>query len=138
MKKITVLLVVNLFFLSPLFSQHSDYKVVFDITSKDSVNQQAVVREVNLIKTANPDAQIEVVVYGQGLNLVLKDKSLQAEAIEKLLTYKDVDFKICAVTMQRNNIDSAQLLPGVKIVPDGIYEIISRQKENWGYIKVAH
>jgi intracellular sulfur oxidation DsrE/DsrF family protein len=40
--------------------------------------------------------------------------------------------------MKRHNIDAFQLLPGVSIVPDGIYEIITKQKEGWGYIKAAH
>ena len=39
--------------------------------------------------------------------------------------------------MKRNNIDKSQLIPGVEIVPDGIYEIILKQREGWGYIKVA-
>jgi intracellular sulfur oxidation DsrE/DsrF family protein len=40
--------------------------------------------------------------------------------------------------MKRMNVDKSQLIPGVEVVPDGIYEIISKQRENWGYIKVAH
>ena len=42
------------------------------------------------------------------------------------------------MTMKRNNIDQSQLVPGVEIVPDGIYEIISKQQQGWGYIKVGH
>jgi intracellular sulfur oxidation DsrE/DsrF family protein len=121
-----------------LYAQTADYKVVFDITSKDTVNHQAVVREISLIKNANPDAQLEVVVYGQGLDLVLKDKSTKAEAIQQLLADKNVSFKVCAMTMKRNNVDKNELLPGVEVVPDGIYEIISKQHKGWGYIKVAH
>ena len=119
-------------------AQIQDYKVVFDITSKDSVNQQAVVREVDIIKKANPDAQLEVVVYGQGLPLVLKDQSTQAGAIQKLMALKNVSFKVCAITMQRMNVNKGQLLASVEVVPDGIYEIISKQHDGWGYIKVAH
>ena len=121
-----------------LHAQQKDYKVAFDLSSADSVSQQAVVREVEIIKSANPDAKLEVVVYGKGLSLVLKDKSAHAEAIKKLLAMKDVSFKVCAITMQRNNVDKSQLLPGVETVPDGIYELISKQREGWGYIKVAH
>jgi intracellular sulfur oxidation DsrE/DsrF family protein len=40
--------------------------------------------------------------------------------------------------MQRYNVDENRLIPGVKVVPDGIYEIITRQHEGWGYIKVAN
>ena len=138
MKKNLLILSCIILFQQNIFSQHADYKVVFDISSNDSVSQQAVVREVNIIKSGNPDAKLEVVVYGQGLSLVLKDKSSQADAIQKLLLNKDVSFKVCAITMQRTNTDKSQLLPGVVTVPDGIYEIITRQKEGWGYIKVAH
>jgi hypothetical protein len=42
------------------------------------------------------------------------------------------------MTMKRNNVDSTQLVPGVEIVPDGIYEIISKQQAGWGYIKAGH
>ena len=121
-----------------IHAQNADYKVVFDMTSKDTVNNQTVVREANLIKETNPDANIEIVVYGQGLDLVLKDKSTQAAAVEQLINDKKVSFKVCALAMKRNNVDQSELLPGVEIVPDGIYEIISKQREGWGYIKVAH
>ena len=135
-KKLSTL--VFLFFTCCIQAQVKDYKVVFDISSADSVSRQAVIREVDIIKNANPDAKLEVVVYGQALNMVLKDKSAYTEAIQKLLSMKDIAFKVCAITMKRNNVDISQLIPGVEAVPDGIYEIISKQREGWGYIKVAH
>ncbi len=138
MKKYILLQCIGLFLFFNSHAQIADYKIVFDITSNDSSSQQAVVREVKLIKTANPDAKLEVVVYGQGLNLVLKDKSSQAAAIQNLLTYNNVSFKVCAITLERNHIDKSNLVQGVEVVPDGIYEIYSKQKEGWGYIKVAH
>jgi len=42
------------------------------------------------------------------------------------------------VAMKANNVEVNQLVPGVQIVADGIYEILSRQREGWGYIKVSH
>lgn len=118
--------------------QNPDYRVVFDMTSKDSINQQSVVRQVSLISKGNANAKLEVVIYGQGLDLVVKGKSAQETAVTKLLTDKNVSFKVCEMTMKRHGIDKSQLIPGVEIVSDGIYEIISKQKEGWGYIKVAH
>lgn len=38
-------------------------------------------------------------------------------------------FKVCAVALKNQNVDKSQLMPGIEIVPDGIYEIISKQKE---------
>ena len=137
MKK-NLLVLLLLFFNYYSQAQVKDYKVVFDISSGDSVSQQAVVREVDIIKNASPDAKLEVVIYGQALSLALKDKSAYPVAIQKLLAMKDVSFRVCAITMKRNNVDKTQLLPGIETVPDGIYEIISKQREGWGYIKVAH
>jgi uncharacterized protein len=121
-----------------LQAQNADYRVVFDMTSKDSINQQSVVRQVSLISKGNVNAKLEVVIYGQGLDLVVKGKSAQETAVTQLLTDKNVSFKVCEMTMKRHNIDKSQLIPGVEIVADGIYEIITKQKEGWGYIKVAH
>lgn len=118
-------------------AQVKDYKVVFDMSSGDTVSQQAVVRQVDGIKKANPDAQLEVVIFGQGLPLILKDKSSLAVPIQRLIGMKDVSFKVCSMTLKRNNVEKADLLPGVEVVADGIYEIIMKQKEGWGYIKVA-
>lgn len=120
------------------FSQTKDYRVVFDISSGDSASQQAVVREVEIIKNSSPEAKIEVVVYGKGLSLVLKEKSGYSDQIKKLLGMPDVAFRVCSITMKRNNTDASQLLPGIEPVPDGIYELVSKQREGWGYIKVAH
>ncbi len=119
-------------------AQNADYRVIFDMTSRDSINQQSVIRELGLIREGNPDAKMEVVLYGQGIDLAIKDRSLQQAAVQKLLTDKGISFKICAIAMKRNNIDQSQLIPGVEVVPDGIYEIILKQREGWGYIKVSH
>ena len=119
-------------------AQVSNYKVVFDMSSRDTVNQQAIIREIGLITGATPDAKLEVVIYGQGLDLAVKDRSPQQAAVQKLIAENKASFKVCAMTMKRNNIDKSQLVPGVEVVPDGIYEIISKQQQGWGYIKVGH
>ena len=118
--------------------QAAEYKVVFDMSSRDSVNQQAIIRELGLITSGNPDARLEVVLYGQGLDLVMKDRSTQQTTIQKLMAGNHVSFKVCALSMKRLNIEPSALITGVETVPDGIYEIISKQHEGWGYIKVGH
>lgn len=119
-------------------AQNKDYRVVFDLSSKDTINQQTLLREMSLIKQYNPDAKLEAVIYGQGLSMVSNDAASSAEAIARLSAQKDVSFKVCALAMKRQNIDKTQLKPEVEIVPDGIYEIISKEREGWGYIKIAH
>ena len=126
-----------IFFFSSLFAQ-KDYKVVFDLTSKDSLDQKAVMRWVNEITKAEPNARVEVVMYGQGLNMVVKGRSSVEEAVSKFASNKNVSFKVCEVAMKNQNVDKSQLLAGITTVPDGIYEIISKQRQGWGYIKAVH
>jgi intracellular sulfur oxidation DsrE/DsrF family protein len=118
-------------------AQRADYKVVFDLTSRDTVDQKSMIRWLKEISESNPDAKMEVVMYAKGLELVLKDKSYVAEDVTRLAGNKNITFSVCAVAMKNNNITADQLLPGIHIVPDGIYEIISKEREGWGYIKAA-
>jgi intracellular sulfur oxidation DsrE/DsrF family protein len=118
-------------------AQQADYKVIFDLTSRDSVDQKNLVRWLTEVSDANPAAKMEVVMYSKGLEMVVKDKSCVAQDISRLTANKNISFKVCAISMKNNNISREQLLAGVDVVPDGIYEIVSRQKEGWGYIKAA-
>lgn len=119
-------------------SAQKDYRVVFDLTSKDSNDQKAVIRWPNEVSKAEPSAQMEVVMYGQGLNLVVKGKSAVADDVVRLAQNKNISFRVCQVAMKNQAIDQSQLLEGVGTVPDGIYEVISKQREGWGYIKVKN
>jgi intracellular sulfur oxidation DsrE/DsrF family protein len=136
MKKLLLLggMLVSLGF---VVSAQSDYKVVFDLTSKDSLTQQAAIRWVGEVVKASPEAQVEVVMYGQGVSFVVKDRSAFADAIASLALNKNVSFKVCQVAMKNQGVTADQLIPGVQTVPDGIYEVISKQRQGWGYIKVA-
>lgn len=137
MKHLTFLVVFGLATLL-LQAQTAPYNVVFDLTSKDTNDHKTVLRWINAISKEHPDAQLEVVLYGQSLDMVQKDKSIVSKQLQDLATNKNVSVKVCAAAMKRHGIEPAALLPTVGIVPDGIYEIISKQRQGWGYIKVAH
>lgn len=119
------------------FAQKVPYKVVFDVTGRDSLVQRSVIRWINEISNSDPDAMIEVVMYGHGLDLVTKNKSAFSDDVTRLAQNQNISFKVCAIAMKNNNISPDQLLQNVSTVPDGIYEIVSKQAEGWGYIKVA-
>ena len=121
-----------------LYAQERPYKVVFDLTSKDSVDQRAVTRWIKEILSANPNASLEIVMYGKGFELVMPEKSYFLGEVKEAAKNPHVSFKVCRVAMKNNNIEPGQLLQDVQTVPDGIYEIISKQQEGWGYIKVGH
>jgi uncharacterized protein len=136
MKKVLLLAGV---LLSSFFAlAQKDYRVVFDLTSKDSNDQRAVIRWLNEVSKAEPTAQMEVVMYGQGLDLVTKGKSMVSDDVIRLAQNKNIAFKVCEVAMKAHNLELSDLLQGVQTVPDGIYEVISKQRQGWGYIKVKN
>src|SRR4051812_19272744 len=138
MKRILILAVVALASVGFMQSQPQPYRVVFDLTSRDTLDQKAVLRWIREVSTSSPKAQMEVVMYAKGFELVMPDRSAYINDVKEALKNPNVSFKVCAIALKNNNVDTSQLLPGVGTVPDGIYEIVSKQQEHWGYIKVAH
>jgi len=114
------------------------YRVVFDLTSRDSLEQKAVLRWLREVGTSSPDAQMEVVMYGKGFELVMPDRSAYLADVKEAMKNPNVAFKVCAIALRNNSVDKSQLVPGVQTVPDGIRELVSKQQDNWGYIKVMH
>ncbi|MBI1783276.1 MAG: DsrE family protein [Sphingobacteriales bacterium] len=137
MKKISLLLLTAFLLLCTTTKSQQPYNVVFDITTKDTAMHQTVLRWIKLITDAHKDAKLEVVFYGQSLDMVTQNKSVVADEVMKYAKSGQVEFKVCEIAMKHWNIDKSQLLPGVITVPDGIYEIISKQGQGWGYIKVV-
>jgi hypothetical protein len=119
-------------------SQRQPYRVAFDLTSRDTLEQKAVLRWLREVGASSPDAQMEVVMYGKGFELVMPERSAYLTDVKEAMKNPNVKFKVCAIALRNNNIDKSQLLPGVETVPDGIYELVSKQQDHWGYIKVMH
>ncbi|MBU3821539.1 DsrE family protein [Flavobacteriaceae bacterium XHP0103] len=118
-----------------VFAQEKPVKIVFDVTSSDTDVHQSAVRHVKAMSEAYPDSKFEVVMYSGAMDMVLKDKSVVYDDIAKLVQKDNVDFVICEGTMKRHNTNASDLIAGVRSVPDGILEIIAKQKDGWGYIK---
>ncbi len=119
-------------------AQSQPYRVVFDLTSRDSLEQKAVLRWLNEVGTSSPNAQMEVVMYAKGFDLVMPERSAYIAEVKEAMKSPNVSFKVCAIALKNNNIDKSQLLPGVQVVPDGIHELVMKQQDHWGYIKVMH
>lgn len=136
-----VLIVAGVALLSVGFAdrqaQHP-YRVAFDLTSRDSLDQKAVVRWIREVTTSSPKAQIEVVMYGKGFEIVMPAKSTVIADVEAAMKNPNVSFKVCEIAMKNNQLDKSMFVAGTQTVPDGIHELTMKQQENWGYIKVSH
>lgn len=113
------------------------YKVVFDLTTDDAADQTAVLRWLREVAAVNPQSEMEVVMYGRGLGLVMPERSSKLEEVKQAIGNPRVSFKVCEISMKNQQVIKSQLLPNVMTVPDGIGEIVAKQNQGWGYIKVV-
>ena len=130
--------ILQLLLISSFLSAQANYKVVFDVTSQDTLDHKLAIRWATEVLKAEPTAQVEIVLFGKSLAMITAQKSVVGAEIAKLVANKNASVKVCRVAMKANNVDVSQLVAGVQTVPDGIYEIISKQRDGWGYIKVSH
>ena len=138
MKRILAVAVLALLSLGLVQAQRQPYRVVFDLTSRDTLDQRAVLRWLKEVGTSSPDAHMEVVMYAKGFELVMPERSPYVAEVKEAMKNPNVGFRVCAIALKNNNVDKSQLLPGVQTVPDGIHELVMKQQDHWGYIKVVH
>ena len=138
MKYLVILAAFLFLSVTRITAQAKPYNIVFDITTSDTATHARVIRWSKGILESHPDAKIEIVFYGKSLDMIVKNKSVVANDIIKLATEKKVSFVACEHAMQVFNIDKSQLLSGVTTVPDALYELVIRQAEGYGYIKVVN
>jgi uncharacterized protein len=115
--------------------QVAKHRIVYDVVSADSVQQGKILQHLDKMMNHWPDAQIEMVVHGKGLDMLVKGKSVKPEQL-KTLQDKGVVFAACENAMRAHKVSKESLLPGIITVPMGIVEIIEKQEAGYSYIKL--
>ena len=138
MKRILFLALLATFSVGFVRAKPQPYRVAFDLTSRDTLEQKAVLRWLNEVGTSSPDAKMEVVMYGKGFELVMPERSAFIPQVKEAMKNPNVSFRVCAIALRNNNVTASQLLPGAEVVPDAIHELVMKQQDGWGYIKVMH
>jgi uncharacterized protein len=138
MKRTLVIASLALLSLGFVRAKPQPYRVVFDLTSRDTLDQRAVLRWLKEVGGSSPEAKMEVVMYAKGFELVMPDRSAFAADVKEAMKNPNVSFRVCAIALKNNNVAKSQLLAGVETVPDGIHELVMKQQDGWGYIKVMH
>jgi intracellular sulfur oxidation DsrE/DsrF family protein len=113
-------------------------KVVYHIN--DSVNANAVLRNIGNHLDVDPAAKIVVVSHSQGVDFLMND-ARDANGnpyninVEKLAA-RGVTFDVCEITLKSRKLDKQQFVPEAKFVPSGVVEITRLQaREGYVYIK---
>ena len=113
------------------------HKIVMQFTVGDSTEQGSIILQLGNIRSAWPNAQIEVVCHSSGLDMLITSKSKVAKSVADLSS-QGVVFAACNNTMKRRNLKKEDLLPVSVIVPSAMVEIVTKQEEGWAYLKGAH
>lgn len=109
-------------------------KVVFHLTSNDTLVQKAMVKQLHHFLIAAPNAQIEVVCHSNGISFLQSAVTRQSEKISELKS-QGVVFVACENTMRERKIKKEDLVPECGTVPSGIVEVALKQDKGWSYIK---
>lgn len=110
-------------------------KVVVHVNFSDSDRQKHGLKNVgNILKEVKGAAEVVVVCHGEGISLLVKEKSRHAEEVQRLVKEK-VRFAACENTLRDKAIPKDGLLPGVTTTPSGAVEVIRKQQEGFGYFK---
>lgn len=122
------------------FVQH---KIIFQINDNDAARMNLVLNNVANVNKYYLDkgetAQIEVVAYGPGLNMLIENKSPVKDRIKSFSqNFDNVEFKACHNTykaMSKKAGKNIKLLPQAKMVDAGVIHLIKRQEEGWSYLR---
>jgi len=132
----TYLILLLTVFSTMALAQQQPPKVVMHLQSSDTLVHKSIVNQIGNLKKEFPDAEIELVCHGPGLNFLLKDKSRYVNKLNRM-ELKDVSFVGCEFTMAQKNIKKEDLVPFAKTVPYGLAEIIKKQQDGWLYVKLG-
>jgi len=111
------------------------YKVVLQLSGNDIMVQKATISQLNNMLNAFDSIEVEVVMNGPGIDLLLTD-TLYHNTLERLHE-KGIHFLVCKNTLNHRNLGSTSILPFAISVPSAIAHLIIRQHEGWSYIKAG-
>lgn len=121
---------------APSVMSAKKHKVVFQLTSSDTLVHKALIKQLNNFLNAAPKSKLEVVCHNNGITFLQTGVTKQADAI-RALKVRGVDFVACENTMRERKLTRANLVDECRTVPAGIVEIVLKQEKRWAYIRAG-
>ena len=111
-------------------------KVVLSLSERDPARMNETIGNVGNIQKyyGFDNVHITLVVYGPGIGAVLKNDNPVRARIAGLVAI-GVDVLACDATLQSLHLTSADLVPGVRVVPNGLPAIIELQVAGSYYVR---
>ena len=115
-------------------SKESVHKIVFQLTTNDTLAHKSLMKQLNNITSVAPTTKIEVVCHGPGLDMLVAGKTIVQDKIKQLKAI-GVDFVACEFSIKERNVPIEKIIPEAGFVKAGIIEIVTKQEQGWSYIK---
>jgi intracellular sulfur oxidation DsrE/DsrF family protein len=135
-----IMLLFSLLISTEAFAQKAEksskHKIVVQFSSGDTLAQKGLRNNLRNLTTVWPQAKIEVVCHGPGINFLRTRTSNYATNIENY-RQKGVVFAACENTLKEKKIDKTEIFHNIVFVPNGLVEIITKQEQGWSYIKAG-
>jgi intracellular sulfur oxidation DsrE/DsrF family protein len=120
---------------TPVGRPKTIHKVVFQVSDGEPQKWYLTLSNVKNVQQdlGIKNVQIEVVVYGPGLDMVLLETEI-AEKIDEAIG-RGVKIVACENTMIGRKLTHADMYPAIDYVKAGVVELMKRQREGWAYIR---
>jgi intracellular sulfur oxidation DsrE/DsrF family protein len=92
-------------------------------------------------RAKNEDAEVEIVAYGPGLDMLRDDKSPVKDRIKQMVEVNfpsKIAFSACNNTkqgMEKREGHPIRLIPQATIVPAGVVRLMELQEQGWSYVR---
>lgn len=113
------------------------HRVVIQFVSGDTLSQHSLMSNLKNIREGWPEAQVEVVFHGNGIFMVMTEKTKYTKELQDFVENKNIKMVVCENTMRQKKVTKSQLLPFMGTVPMGVGEIIMKQEDGWAYLKAG-
>jgi intracellular sulfur oxidation DsrE/DsrF family protein len=122
-------------FASPAPTMNHPRKIVLSLSERDPARVNEVISNVgNVQKFYGADnVQIALIAYGPGVHALLMKDSTVRPRIASLIAI-GIDVLACDATLQSLHFGAADVIPGVRIIPNGIPAIVELQVAGWYYV----
>lgn len=121
------------------------HRVAIQVNQNDpQVMNLALNNATNIIdyyRARNEDADVEIVTFGPGLNMLRSDTSPVRERLDKLKDYAfpgRIQYSACENTrkgMEKTEGKAVDLIAGATPVPSGVVRLMELQEQGWSYIR---
>ena len=121
------------------WEDETKHNIVYQCNKVDSDYLEHIMFSVGeMVRKYGDDIQVVVTTFGSGLHLLLKEPTrpvplLLQQRVSSLQQY-GVMFHACGNTMKALSVSEKDLLPGVKVVPIGVDDLMQLQEKGFAYV----